>query len=703
MKFKAQIKNIAYLLSLAFVAFVGFADAQMSSGRGEKVCITTRDHNNQFVSYRCTDVPSQPSGKPMIGGEGLPFDERIRIGLSGGQKPQRSPPQQPSRALELKNAIPQFDPSVIHILSQKASQPPPPSNFRVESCMTGLCPCLASACFGISSGGTNSPQASFELSPWVTSNNPQLNMALTAAMYKGRLEPIRETLGGIPKPLSDKELETYAYNLFRKAFIPLNPLSEPVIFTTPEPVPAGVSSQFVASLMDPIWETREADPFAAVDNLNMALVMAQTRYHQGDSKTAEYVFRELYRNFTNTDGVIRGLPFAEYEGNLISSPFSERGLEVRIQLNSVLVSESVLKMKCAIAKADCQAAEGLIELVKFNLTLADRMTLGYQQNHFSKLMNVTNQSVDLLRGVAQGVWEGSLALADGIKQLVTHPVDAIVGLATAIVNYEETFAVLSRVLEGQWQTLLNGTAEERGNVIGRAAFEVAAVLLPVSKVSTMQTLVAKGGVVSRGIEMVAQAKHFVPEKVWLAATNMADTSALNLKLRYEAQLKIATRVEMVEAITDLQLNQKLAAPTIERVLESAEKLGLKAKEEIKGFSELTTAMTKYEGPNPANIANHEKFKASLAVEEIQGAKVIGSALKEDAYHRSASYMLDAAKEGKMFTLRGSDGTKYNLLQVEGKLNAQAGIYEWLTNLKGELVHQRFIKDGRITGIPNFRN
>ena len=73
--------------------------------------------------------------------------------------------------------------------------------------------------------------------------------------------------------------------------------------------------------------------------------------------------------------------------------------------------------------------------------------------------------------------------------------------------------------------------------------------------------------------------------------------------------------------------------------------------------------------NPRNIVQLEKHKAKLAVEEAKKAKPVGSALKDDPAHRSASFMLDkAAEEGRVFSVRGGDGVNRNLIQVEGDLN-----------------------------------
>ena len=132
---------------------------------------------------------------------------------------------------------------------------------------------------------------------------------------------------------------------------------------------------------------------------------------------------------------------------------------------------------------------------------------------------------------------------------------------------------------------------------------------------------------------------------------------------------------------------------------SAKKFGTTSVDDVKSFGNLI-AETSKRTPEATNIVDFEKLRASLAVDEIKGAKVIGSAMKDDVIHRSASFAVNAAaKDGRVFALRGGDGITRNLLQVEGELNDVKGIFEWIVGPEG-LTHQRFIKGGQITGLPN---
>ena len=102
-----------------------------------------------------------------------------------------------------------------------------------------------------------------------------------------------------------------------------------------------------------------------------------------------------------------------------------------------------------------------------------------------------------------------------------------------------------------------------------------------------------------------------------------------------------------------------------------------------------------------NVALFERLRAGYAADEIKAAQPIGSALKEDPMHRAPSYVIDQIPEkGRVFPLRGGDGTNNTLTQMPGSMNDRSGIFEWIVNSKMELTHQRFIPDGRITGTPN---
>jgi hypothetical protein len=94
----------------------------------------------------------------------------------------------------------------------------------------------------------------------------------------------------------------------------------------------------------------------------------------------------------------------------------------------------------------------------------------------------------------------------------------------------------------------------------------------------------------------------------------------------------------------------------------------------------------------------QAYRAELAAQEIEGANAVGSALKADPYHRSASFVTDMAREGKVFSIGNRTGT-VNLTQVLGEMNGSAGRFEWIVDGSGNLTHQMFVRGGGITGVP----
>lgn len=106
--------------------------------------------------------------------------------------------------------------------------------------------------------------------------------------------------------------------------------------------------------------------------------------------------------------------------------------------------------------------------------------------------------------------------------------------------------------------------------------------------------------------------------------------------------------------------------------------------------------------NPAhNAADFERLKADLARQELEGAPVGGTALEhDDPMHRVASFTTDLASQGQHTTIVGGDGIPRNLVQVEGEVNGQPGIFEWIVDEHGVRTHQRFIPGGVRTGTPN---
>jgi len=79
-----------------------------------------------------------------------------------------------------------------------------------------------------------------------------------------------------------------------------------------------------------------------------------------------------------------------------------------------------------------------------------------------------------------------------------------------------------------------------------------------------------------------------------------------------------------------------------------------------------------------------------------------SALKDDPFHRSVSWVVDNPA-AQRFTFTGGDGVQRQLYQLPGEVNGKPGVFEWMVGRSRSnpvITHQRFIPGGGVTGSPN---
>jgi RHS repeat-associated protein len=77
----------------------------------------------------------------------------------------------------------------------------------------------------------------------------------------------------------------------------------------------------------------------------------------------------------------------------------------------------------------------------------------------------------------------------------------------------------------------------------------------------------------------------------------------------------------------------------------------------------------------------------------------GSALRDDVFHRSVSWVVDNPA-AQRFLIKGGDGVRRDLYQLPGEVNGKPGVFEWIIDRSGTITHQRFIPGGNVTGFPN---
>jgi hypothetical protein len=115
------------------------------------------------------------------------------------------------------------------------------------------------------------------------------------------------------------------------------------------------------------------------------------------------------------------------------------------------------------------------------------------------------------------------------------------------------------------------------------------------------------------------------------------------------------------------------------------------------------AMASNAGNAGTQALNHGVKPDARLVDDILGLIRSGSGLKDDPMHRAASFLSkEQLADGIAFSIRGGDGVDRTLLQTVGKFNGSDGIFEYIVDPSKGITHQRFIKNGSITGIPNQR-
>ncbi|MBL9008749.1 MAG: hypothetical protein JNJ46_31105 [Myxococcales bacterium] len=103
-------------------------------------------------------------------------------------------------------------------------------------------------------------------------------------------------------------------------------------------------------------------------------------------------------------------------------------------------------------------------------------------------------------------------------------------------------------------------------------------------------------------------------------------------------------------------------------------------------------------------ATHGAGPTQPAPRGLSNVSRVGSAAKADPHHAFPNLVDNFADDARRFEIptRGPGGEivrRSELFQVEGSLNGQAGVFEWIVD-QGQMTHRRFIPGGVVTGAPN---
>ncbi len=276
------------------------------------------------------------------------------------------------------------------------------------------------------------------------------------------------------------------------------------------------------------------------------------------SKEREYINNVLDRYLTTSDGIIDTFPLARPPVVAFkTSPLSDSGVRLRNSLNVTLSTQQIVATHCSSAlqmKAKCNSIASSYDELKYLHIAADSLFANGATQPGNLLLsslsaigtNLGKRTLGFISGAGKATVRQVEELIDGVYEILTNPKAMINGLASGIMNCGQTLKVLKNLAGAQIDRILSDDPIESGEALGELAIEIGSFLLGPAIIKTIPKL-AKGLILTRASKMSANIERL----------------ARSTKLKLPAQLSSRA------------------------VIHSALKLGLKSKEGIQNFVDLS--------------------------------------------------------------------------------------------------------------------
>lgn len=366
------------------------------------------------------------------------------------------------------------------------------------------------ACY---SYGSMVPCGSAPYSPHVRSGNESINeMSDYYRRYglpqsSAELDRFRQKFESVPKPLTNDQAGQLAYEHFRTQLGPILNIDisqlPANVAQFPTPVPAGLDRDALQAELDPLWKSLK-DPVATAGEVEKLASKIAALKRTGETAKRKYLVAELTRTFVDSRGVLKDLPFASApKTGFLTKPFSEQGIRIRKSLNSVMAAQSVVGAHCSSHPelgSQCAAFNSYAEDLKLGHALADRLAAFNRADAYQSLMSQLEPAANFISGFASGVVSSGIDLATGLAKLVTDFPEVAQGMYHALSDLPGTWSKIKSAAEQKYDTLLNGTAEERGEIIGQITFEIAGLLVGAEEVAAVAR---STGLLAHGAELAA--------------------------------------------------------------------------------------------------------------------------------------------------------------------------------------------------------
>lgn len=258
---------------------------------------------------------------------------------------------------------------------------------------------------------------------------------------------------------------------------------------------------------------------------------AQSRYlEMGREDISDLIGSTINEKFVDINGLAKGLKYGiPFQGYLRSKITTQQGRDIREGLNTVLVADHVIQKSCqsdASNAALCNSYRQLSLELAAGYLVADRISGRQDQAPYQSLMESLARGTKLVGSFAKEVATGALKLGAGAAALALLPEELAAGavaltvtaiaheIGKALLDYPATSDAIKNFVRDSKDTLLHGSAEEQGALLGKATVAVGGVLFGRQiGAAADATAVAARGIIADGVteavsyEVVAESAH----------------------------------------------------------------------------------------------------------------------------------------------------------------------------------------------------
>jgi hypothetical protein len=148
---------------------------------------------------------------------------------------------------------------------------------------------------------------------------------------------------------------------------------------------------------------------------------------------------------------------------------------------------------------------------------------------FTTMLDNAYAVFDVASGFMKGVWRSFDETVDGILNTIVHPIDSASAIYAALVNYEQTYQIVSTEIKKFLAEFPNASAKQYGELAGRITFEIGSYFSGIGAITNLNKaskIVSQIQKIAKKTSLLAKASQIAIK----AADNIAAWKASKLKL-----------------------------------------------------------------------------------------------------------------------------------------------------------------------------